>query len=180
VRELSLLAEQLITFGMLVGAGMAMAFVFDIYRVFRWLLKLPKLLVHFIDLVIWLAMAVVIFCILILGNWGEVRFYVFLGLLWGLALYFKFCSKTAIKIILGIIDFITKLAKFIFKAVTYPIKIIGTIIVIPLGIISVILGKAGGLLLLPIRPLINFGKKILQKLLVGVKKLMKKDNTKEN
>ncbi|MBS4024396.1 MAG: hypothetical protein KGZ96_01835, partial [Clostridia bacterium] len=42
---------------MLVGAGMVMAFVFDIYRVFKWLLKLPKLLIHFIDLAIWLAMA---------------------------------------------------------------------------------------------------------------------------
>lgn len=124
---MSLLAEQLITFGMLVGAGMVMAFVFDIYRVFKWLLKLPKLLIHFIDLAIWLAMAVVVFNILILGNWGEVRFYVFLGLMCGLGLYFKFCSKIAVKIFLEILDITRKLAKFIFKVFTYPIKIIGTI-----------------------------------------------------
>jgi spore cortex biosynthesis protein YabQ len=180
VRELSLLVEQLITFGMLVGTGMVMAFIFDIYRVFRWLLKLPKLLVHFVDLVIWLIMAVMVFYILILGNWGEVRFYIFLGLLVGLAIYFKFCSKKASKLFLISLDFCQKSGKLLIKTVTFPVKIVGMIIVVPLGIISMIIRKIGGFLLLPFKPLISFGKKSWQNLWAGIKKLTKKGDLKED
>lgn len=171
---MSLLIEQLSTFVMLIGAGLLMGLVFDIYRILRWLLKLPGLAVHLFDLLIWLVFAVGVFFILLIGNWGELRFYVFLGILIGLILYFMFLSKKIIKLILAGLEVLKKIGKFLIKVFTFPIKLIGTVLVIPLGIITFLLTKIARIFLWPTNILKKFYLSLKKELGGKFKKLLGK------
>lgn len=121
---MSLLLEQLFTFTVLLGAGVIIGLVFDMYRVARGITKPPKIISHILDLIIWFILALLVFVLLLFSNWGEVRFYVFLSLVIGLVFYFKFCSSTVIKILLKIVALVKKIAATIIKLLLYPLKIV--------------------------------------------------------
>ena len=86
---------QLYTFLLLAATGVALAFLFDCYRVTRRLLRLRGFATAVGDCVYWLTVTAVVFLSLLKGNWGEIRFYVFLALFSGAGLYFRFVSVYA-------------------------------------------------------------------------------------
>lgn len=87
--------DQLYTFLLLMATGAILAFAFDCYRVTRNSLKWRRFATALGDLLYWLAAAVVVFMALIKGNWGEIRFFIFLALFSGAGLYFRFLSVYA-------------------------------------------------------------------------------------
>lgn len=84
--------NQLYTFLLLTATGVAVAFLFDCYRVTRTALRLRRLATAICDLLYWLLTTVIVFLVLLKGNWGEIRFFVFLALFSGAGLYFRFVS----------------------------------------------------------------------------------------
>lgn len=88
--------EQLYTFCLLMVTGAALAFVFDCYRVTRNLLRWRGFVTAAADLLYWLLAAIIVFLVLLKGNWGEIRFFVFLALILGAALYCRFISAYAV------------------------------------------------------------------------------------
>lgn len=91
--------EQLYTFLLLTATGAALAFAFDCYRVTRNSLKLRWFATALGDLVYWLLATAVVFLALLKGNWGEIRFFIFLALFSGAGLYFRFVSVYATAIL---------------------------------------------------------------------------------
>lgn len=84
---------------LLTATGAAVAFFFDCYRVTRNSLKLRKLTTEICDLIYWLLTTAIVFLALLKGNWGEIRFFVFLALISGAGLYFHFVSVYATAIL---------------------------------------------------------------------------------
>lgn len=82
---------QLFIIIMLTGVGMAAGF--DFYRVIRNILRFKLIITSVLDFVYWLMATFVVFAVLLAGNWGEVRFYVFIALLTGAGLYYRFFSR---------------------------------------------------------------------------------------
>ncbi|MDW7674003.1 MAG: spore cortex biosynthesis protein YabQ [Bacillota bacterium] len=150
---MSLLLEQVTTFFMLMGAGMLMAFVFDIYRVARGIKRPPKLITHILDFIIWMILAILVFFLLIIGNWGEIRLYVFIGIIIGLGIYFKFLTRHVIRFLLALIAWIKSFFRFLLKVLSYPVRLAKAIVIIPIGIVSFILAKALAILLWLTKPL---------------------------
>jgi spore cortex biosynthesis protein YabQ len=91
--------EQLYTFLLLAATGAALAFIFDCYRVTRNSLKWRRFATALGDLFYWLLATAVVFLALLEGNWGEIRFFVFLALFSGAGLYFRFLSAYATAIL---------------------------------------------------------------------------------
>lgn len=83
------LASQLYAFGFSALGGLACGILFDWYRIVRWLVRPGKALTFVGDLCFWAVAAASTFLLLLMGNWGEVRVYVFLGMALGLFLYFQ-------------------------------------------------------------------------------------------
>ena len=79
-------------FLVLVLTGVAWSLCFDAYRAWRSLVKPHGLVSDAGDLAFWLAGALLVAAGLFLGNWGELRLYVFLGLALGGTLYFRLAS----------------------------------------------------------------------------------------
>jgi len=89
------LAEQSWSFlaTILIGAGAA--FIYDFYAAARTSLRLRRWGTGIGDVFFWLILIPFVFGLLLPANWGEVRWYVFLGLLLGAGLYRRTLSKAA-------------------------------------------------------------------------------------
>lgn len=76
-----------------IGIGIGAGFLFDFYRVARITWRLGRLGTSIGDLLIWVALTLVVFALLLLANWGEVRWYILLGLGLGALLYHRAFSR---------------------------------------------------------------------------------------
>lgn len=89
---------QVLAFVITIVTGILLGLLFDCYRVLRGTFN-PKAAVTWLtDLLYWLVATAVVFVAVVLSNWGELRFYVFFGILSGLGLYYKCLSLYSIRI----------------------------------------------------------------------------------
>jgi spore cortex biosynthesis protein YabQ len=92
------LASQVTTFVMTIMTGALLGVLFDLYRVLRRSHNPSAVCTWFTDLLYWLVATTVIFIALVFSNWGELRFYVFIGILSGLGLYYNWLSIYTIRL----------------------------------------------------------------------------------
>lgn len=86
------LAGQIYALAMMLLAGALVGLLFDIYRVLRSLMRPRTLATIVMDLLFWALATPLVFGLLVIGNWGELRFFVLLGLFCGLFAYFQILS----------------------------------------------------------------------------------------
>lgn len=109
------LSGQVITFAMTMATGIVLGTLFDCYRVLRTTFNPQAFMTWFTDLLYWLIATAVVFISLVLSNWGELRFYVFMGILGGLAIYYKWLSLYALRLFSRVIRFIIAGMRFLKK-----------------------------------------------------------------
>lgn len=102
MRPLLPFVDQLYAFAMTIAAGMAAGLLFDMYRLVRRGLKPRGTGAWLLDLMFWLVAAPVVFALLLVGNWGELRFYVVVGLVAGATFYFGLLSGVMIHLIAAV------------------------------------------------------------------------------
>jgi len=90
------IAQQTYALLMTILAGAVVGLLFDAYRVTRSLMTQRQLATAMTDLLYWIVVTPTVFAMLLAGNWGELRFYVLVGLTIGLVLYFQTLSSTFI------------------------------------------------------------------------------------
>lgn len=107
--------QQLFTLLWMIGAGGGIGFIFDLYRITRGLVQ-PRWL--------WTALGDLLFCFMVVAftyvillrvNFGEVRSFVFLGIILGLFFYYRLLSTRVIKFALVIIDLISRGSAFLAR-----------------------------------------------------------------
>ena len=91
-------AGQVWIFVITIMTGILLGGLFDCYRVLRGTFNPKALMTWFTDLLYWLLATAVVFVVLVFSNWGELRFYVFIGILGGLVLYYNFLSLYALRL----------------------------------------------------------------------------------
>lgn len=106
-------------------SGIAIGIFFDIFRILRKSFKTPDIITYIEDIIFWIFSGLFFLFVLFKFNNGEIRAYIFLGLLFGVLIYIFTISKYFIKISVTIINFIK-------KVLLYPIKIILNILKIVL------------------------------------------------
>lgn len=94
-----------------------MGIVFDGYRVVSNELKFPRWWLPVLDVIYWMAAALVVFRVLYASNNGEVRAYVFIGLAIGIVIYYFVLSRVVIVIVKWIIGAVRKLILILLKCV---------------------------------------------------------------
>jgi len=78
---------QAATFLLTVGLGFAFGIFYDIFRCLRRIFKLKVLFGAVLDMFFWLAVTAALFFFLLYINFGQLRMFVFLGLLIGFVLH---------------------------------------------------------------------------------------------
>lgn len=94
------LIEQLYAFGITIIGGVAMGVVFDLFRVLRSSAHPRGVLTWVSDILYWVSVTPLVAGLLLHANWGELRFYVVLGIALGLMLYFTLCSPFVLELLL--------------------------------------------------------------------------------
>ncbi|WP_020620850.1 spore cortex biosynthesis protein YabQ [Paenibacillus daejeonensis] len=95
---------QFFTLAMMLLSGVGMGAAFDGYRVVSNRLRLGRLWIPVFDLLYWLAATVIVFRVLAASNEGELRMYVFVGLLLGIGCYFWLFSSAVIAFVVWLMD----------------------------------------------------------------------------
>ncbi|MBC8079041.1 MAG: spore cortex biosynthesis protein YabQ [Gorillibacterium sp.] len=109
------LSVQYLTMGMMMASGIAMGVIFDVYRVLTGQLRLVRRLVPLLDLVYWAGVTIFVFRMLKLGNEGQLRFFVFIGLALGTYLYYWLFSGATRSVFEKMIKAVKWLARMIYK-----------------------------------------------------------------
>jgi spore cortex biosynthesis protein YabQ len=125
---------QFETFIITVITGVVMGALFDFYRILRGVFRPRWMLTSLADLLYWLLSTVLVFVALLLGNWGEVRFYVFFGLFTGIVGYYKLCSRLTMRILIWLIRFVVRVVRTLKLAIAFTV-------IRPLGFIAGCIAK---------------------------------------
>lgn len=126
------LSVQFLTMGWMLACGFLIGFAFDLYRVLAGELRLPRLLLPLFDLLYWALCTLLVFRVLFHANYGEVRIFVFIGLITGALFYFTFFSRTAIGVIRWLIEAVKRLVRLL-------IRVVDTVIITPIrGLIRLV------------------------------------------
>jgi spore cortex biosynthesis protein YabQ len=119
------LHNQVFTLWMMFIGGFALGAIFDIYRVVSGQLRFPRWMISAGDILYWMLATVLIFRMLYISNQGDVRVFVFIGLLAGLSVYFICISSIVIRCIKWLLDMIR-------KCIRMAIRLFRLLIVLPL------------------------------------------------
>lgn len=164
------IGKQFISFFLTIGIGMIMAASFDLYRAMRGVYPVSRKLTAVTDFFYWILLTGLVFALLIFGNWGEVRVYVFLGVIIGVCLYLKFFSRKMIGFYRKCLFFLNRmvglflqLLKFTARGICFPFRLALKIIAIPFCFLGFIFYK-----------LVWFVKKLWHKLTGFIYRILRK------
>lgn len=152
--------NQAFLFVIFILNGFLIGILFDIFRILRKSFKTKDFITYVEDILFWLlAGAIVLFSIFKFNN-GELRGFIFIGILIGTLIYMLLFSKIFIKINLYIINFIKKVFYFIIIIpIKFIYKIIDRIIFKPISFIIINIRKIVSNFKIKIKSLYNKKKK---------------------
>lgn len=119
--------EQVFLFLACVKTGIVMGVLYDLIRVLRRIIHHPNWLVQIEDLLYWIACGCFAFIMIFWRNYGQIRGFVFLGILIGAVLYFATISSIMINIITQVIKKVVLIPiQCIIKMISIPVKYVYT------------------------------------------------------
>lgn len=147
---MDLLVHQVEAFAATILIGMAAGFCYDYYRVVRGVFRLKKVGTFLGDIIFWLLTTALVFVLLLRGNWGEVRLYVFVGLSLGAFLYYRlfsvqFSRLVRLKFYLfqKTWELLVKLVLLIWTVILFPFRLLLLLLSYPLDFLEGLRRKAG-------------------------------------
>lgn len=99
-------AYELTVFGGAGAAGVIIAFLYDMFRLKRRMVKTKTAMVHFEDIVFWVIAAIIFFLSSYVISNGETRAYYYMGSFIGGVLYFSILSRPLLWLLTGLIRII--------------------------------------------------------------------------
>lgn len=103
--------EDINIFYLTLYGGIAIGLLFDLYRVLRANFKIVKKISFVFDVIFWILITIVVFITINLLERFDLRYYHFVALFLGFALYYNTISKYIFSIFNKLISFITSLFK---------------------------------------------------------------------
>ena len=104
--------------------GFIIGLLFDFFRILRKAFKTADILTYCQDILFWILTGLVTLYSIFVFNNGEIRIYIFLGILIGIILYMLLLSKYIILINVYILNKIKMCIKLILKIIVIPFKFI--------------------------------------------------------
>lgn len=123
---------QIASFLLVIAIGIFLGAFFDIYRVLRSFWKPKKIGTVMGDAIFTIITTVLVFAMLIFGNWGEIRGYVFMAIILGLLCYFHLISSKARRIIYKSLRFISRVIFRLIYLLMWPFKVLYKIVMVPI------------------------------------------------
>lgn len=116
--------EQFYLFLIFILNGIIIGCIFDIFRISRKSFKTKDIITYIEDVLFWIISGIITLYFIFIFNNGEIRLFIFLGILFGISLYMLTISKYFIKISVNIILHIKKLINSIISIIIKPFILI--------------------------------------------------------
>ncbi len=143
------LAGQFYSFAATILIGAVAGFCYDYYRVVRQTYRLRKAGSVLGDVSFCLIASALVFLMLLWGNSGEIRLYVFIGFGLGAFAYFHLFSNTINRLVRfkfflfhRVWDILVKSALFLWSIVLFPFRLVTLALSYPVNFLKGLLGKA--------------------------------------
>lgn len=134
--------SQVYVFLCTIIGGMAIALVYDLFRIFRRAVKTGSLVTCVQDLLYWIIAALIMFFTVYYSNDGELRVYLFIGALLGVVFYALLFSRGIMNSSLFIIKIVSWTIKAFIFILAYPIRLLWKLLAVPAGNLLRIAGKS--------------------------------------
>lgn len=121
--------------------GILIGLLFDIFRILRKSFKTADIVTYIEDTIFWILTGVIILYSIFVFNNGEIRLFMFIGILLGISFYLLLFSKYVIKVSVTIIDIVKNAIMWIYKILMAPIKFIYKIMEKPIKIVVINISK---------------------------------------
>lgn len=129
---MNIASNQAFVFFIFVLTGIIIGLIFDVFRALRKSFKTKDYITYIEDIVFWIIVGILLMYVTFKYNYGEIRFYMFLGTFLGGILYLLIFSKVFIGFLIKIFMLIKKVVntliiipiKKLIKIVKKPIKFI--------------------------------------------------------
>lgn len=100
-----------------IATGVIIGVLFDCFRILRRTFKTPDVITYIEDIIFWILVGIVLLVSIFTFNNGEIRSYIFFGLIIGMTIYILTISKYFIKISVVILTFLKKILYFPFQII---------------------------------------------------------------
>ncbi|MBQ3415797.1 MAG: spore cortex biosynthesis protein YabQ [Clostridia bacterium] len=118
--------------------GILIGFTFDFFRILRISFKTKDFVTYLEDFLFWVITGIILIYSIFVFNNGEIRFFMFLGVMIGVLLYILLISKYIIKVNVSLISFIKKILKI---PINLFIRIIKFLFIKPISFIIINIRK---------------------------------------
>jgi spore cortex biosynthesis protein YabQ len=126
-----LVIDQAIVFSLVTVWGSFVGAIFDCFRILRKVWRPGYWGTSLGDIIFWLIVTVFTYFFLMLLTWGEVRFYIFLGMGLGLCIYLKFFSQAVRKYLLKVFFYGKDLFLYLNKIFDKPRRFLKKVFSLP-------------------------------------------------
>jgi len=106
--------------------GVAIGVFYDIFRIFRRILRHSSAIVQLEDLFFWLIVTGAVFYFMLHRNYGEIRPFTIIGVIIGAALYFATISQWIVKVFVAIIKYVIKVFLTVVRIILTPFRLFFT------------------------------------------------------
>lgn len=114
--------NQAYLFAVFIINGILIGLLFDVFRIIRRTFKTTDFTTYIQDVIFWIITGIITLAFIFYFNNGEIRFYVFLGIVLGISVYILTISKYVIKISVIIINYIKKVVSTLINIILIPLK----------------------------------------------------------
>lgn len=108
--------------------GVAIGVLFDFFRILRRTIKTANIITYIEDILFWVLTGILILYNIWYFNNGEIRIYMFLGIILGVLIYMSTLSNIVVKLFTRILGTIIKVLELPFKTIIAVFRKIITII----------------------------------------------------
>lgn len=125
------ISAQVFVFLYSIASGIAIAFVYDVFRILRKTIKTGSIVTYIQDLVYWTFAALIMFLMIHISNDGEIRAFLFIGAFIGVILYVFLFSGIIMRSSIFVIKLFAYLIKSLIFIISYPVRMILKLLAIP-------------------------------------------------
>jgi spore cortex biosynthesis protein YabQ len=119
-----MVTNQAVLFLIFVINGIAIGLLFDVFRILRRTFHTSDMVTYVEDILFWLLTGCILLYSIFTFNQGEIRLFLFIGILLGCILYLLTFSRWMIKISVTLLTFLKNTIGKVLAIIFYPIQLV--------------------------------------------------------
>ena len=137
-----MVTNQAYLFFIFIIDGILIGLLFDLFRISRKVIKTNNLATYVEDILFWILTGLIILYSIFVFNNGELRLFMFLGIILGAFIYMLFISSYFIKINMKIVNLLKSILKVLCIPINFVLKILRKTFIRPITFLFINVRKS--------------------------------------